>query len=152
MANVSELFRIFGERYVFADKRYRHAYRLDIQAAVSSSRIPRRPSRRYKKSPRPTWRGAGRETRRRTCIRLTRTRKNEAPDKANKKERSKKKANGNTDGDDENASDDGKHRPRKSANDSDYLPEYKHRVFTLGESEERDDEENNISNLRNSRE
>lgn len=100
----------------------------------------------------PTCRGAGRETRRRTYVRLSRTRKNEAPYKTNKKERSKKNANGNTDDDDENKSDDGKHRPRKSANDSDYLPEYKHRVFTLGESEERYDEENNISNLRNSRE
>ena len=105
-----------------------------------------------KKSPRPTWRGAGRETRRITCIRLTRTRKNEAPDKANKQERSKKKTNGNTDGDDENASDDGKHSPRKSSDDADYLTEYEHRVFTLGESEERDEEENNISNLCNSRE
>lgn len=152
MPNVSELFHIFGERYVFADKRYRHASRLDILVARSSSSIPRRPSRRYKKSPRHTLRGAGRETRRRIYIRLTRTRKNEAPDKANKKERSKKNANGKADDDDENKSDDGKHRPRKSANDSDYLPEYKHRVFTLCESEERYDEENNISNLRNSRE
>lgn len=153
MANVSELFHIFGERYVFADKRYRPASLLDIRVARSSSRLPRRQTRRYKKNrPAPRVEGAGRETRRITCIRLTRTRKNEAPDKANKKERGKKKANGNTDGDDENASDDGKHRPRKSANDSDYLPKYKHRVFTLGESEERYDEENNISNLCNSRE
>ena len=152
MPNVSELFHIFGERYVFADKRYRHAYRIDIQAEVSSSRLPRRPSRRYKKSPRHTLRGAGRETRRRIYIRLTRTRKNEAPDKANKKERSKKNANGKADDDDENESDDGKHSPRKSSDDADYLTEYEHRVFTLGESEERDDEENNISNLRNSRE
>lgn len=90
--------------------------------------------------------------RRRTCIRLTRTRKNEATDQANKKERSKKNANGNADGDDENESDDGKHSPRKSSDDADYLTEYEHWVFTLGESEERDDEENNISNLRNSRE
>ena len=103
-----------------------------------------------KNRPAPRVDGAGRETRRRIYVRLSR--KNEAPDKTNKQERSKKNANGNANGDDDNASDYGKHRPRKSTNDSDYLPEYKHRVFALGESEERDDEENNISNLRNSRE
>ena len=120
-----------------------HAHRPASRAA---------PRADIKKSPRPTCRGAGRETRRRIYIRLTRTRKNEAPDQANKKERSKKNANGNADGDDENESEDGKHSPRKSSDDSDYLTEYEHRVFTLGESEERDDEKNNISNLRNSRE
>lgn len=92
------------------------------------------------------------KTKRIKYVRLSRTRKNEAPDKAHKKERSKKNANGKTDDDDENESDDGKHSPRKSADDADYLTEYKHRVFAIGESEERDEEENNVHNLRNSRE
>lgn len=155
MANVSKLFRIFGERYVLADKRYRQATPPPVSTFESHAHRPATradPRADIKKSPRHTCRGAGRETIRSTCIRLTRTRKNEAPDQANKKERSKKNANGNADGDDENESYDGKHSPRKSSDDADYLTEYEHWVFTLGESEERDEDENNISNLRNSRE
>lgn len=131
----------------------RSASRLAARAERSSPRSSRRTTRRYKKIAPPLLdEGAGRKTRRRIYIRLSRTRKNEAPDKANKKQRSKKNANGNANGDDENASDDGKHSPRKSADDADYLTEYKHRVFALGESEERDDEENSVGNLRDSRE
>lgn len=87
------------------------------------------------------------KTRRRIYVRLSRTRKNDAPDKANKKERSEKNTHSNTDDGDDDESNDGKHRPDKPSDEANHLPEYQHRVVTLGESEERDDEKNNVSNL-----
>lgn len=118
-----------------------------IEPHAPTPRRTRRTTRRYKNRPAPHDEGQG-ENETCTYVRLSRTRKNEAPDKASKKEWSKENANGNANGDDENESDDGKHSPRKSADDADYLTEYKYRVFALGESEERDDEKNSVSNLR----
>ena len=115
--------------------------------SASPSRRTRRTTRRYKKSPRPHMTRGGAKTRRIKYVRLSRTRKNDASDKANKKERSEKNPHGNTDESDNDESDDGKYRPYKSSDEANHLTEYEHRVVTLGESEERDDEKNSISNL-----